>query len=205
MPSRDPRIDAYITKSPEYAQPILTHIREVVHGACPDVEETMKWSVPHFDYKGIMCAMAAFKGHCTFGFWKASLIPGLKPNANAGGDAMGHMGAIRSVKDLPPKKVLAGIVKEAMRLNEEGITVTKPKRAPKPEAPVPTELAAALSKHKKAKAVFDAFAPSHRREYIEWIAEAKRDETRAKRVEQAIEWIAEGKQRNWKYGAGAKN
>lgn len=199
MSTRDPRIDAYIAKSAEFARPILTHIRETVHAACPDVQETMKWSMPHFDHNGIMCAMAAFKQHCTFGFWKGSLIPGLQPNAANGGNAMGNLGTIRSLDDLPSQKVLTGYIREAARLNDEGISVKKPKRAPKPEAEVPKELAAALAKNRKAKAVFDAFAPSHRREYIQWIAEAKRDETRAKRVEQAIEWIAEGKQRNWKY------
>ena len=197
--SRDPRIDAYIAKSAPFAQPILTHMREVVHAACPDVEETMKWSMPHFDYKGMMCGMAAFKAHCSLGFWKASLIPGLKPNSANGGDAMGNLGCIRSLDDLPPKKVLAGYVKEAMRLNDEGITVAKAKKPTKPAAEVPPELAAALAKNRKAKAVFDAFPPSHRREYIDWIVDAKRDETRAKRIAQTVEWVAEGKQRNWKY------
>lgn len=199
MPSHDPRIDAYIARSATFAQPILMHIREVVHATCPGVQETMKWSMPHFDYHGIFCAMAAFREHCTFGFWKASLIPGLGPNSAHGGDAMGNLGRITSLKDLPPKRVLAGYIKEAMRLNEQGVTVQKRKTAPKPEATVPAELAAALGKNRKARATFEAFAPSHRREYVEWIAEAKRDETKAKRVTQAIEWLAEGKSRNWKY------
>lgn len=199
MGTRDPRIDAYIAKSADFAQPILTHIRETVHATCPDVQETMKWSMPHFDYHGIMCAMAAFKQHATFGFWKGSLIPGLGPNSANGGEAMGQLGRITSVKDLPSKKVLAGYIKEAMRLNENGETVVKKKKAPKPEVAVPPELAAALKKNRKASSVFEKFPPSHRREYIEWIADAKRDETKVKRVEQAIEWIAEGKSRNWKY------
>lgn len=197
--SRDPRIDAYIEKAAPFAQPILTHIRETVHAACPDVQETMKWSMPHFDHHGIMCGMAAFKAHCTFGFWKASLIPGLGPNSNNGGDSMGNVGRITSIEDLPAKKILVGYVKEAMRLNEEGIAVAKPRKSPKPEAEVPAGLATALAKNAKAKKAFAAFPPSHRREYVEWVTEAKREETRAKRIAQTVEWVADGKPRNWKY------
>jgi uncharacterized protein YdeI (YjbR/CyaY-like superfamily) len=199
MGTRDPRIDAYVAKSADFAKPILTHLREVVHSACPDCEETLKWSMPTFTYHGMLCGFAAFKEHASFNFWKASLIEGLEPNSNNGGESMGNFGRITSMKDLPSKKVLTGYIKEAMRLNEEGIKVEKPKKAVKPEAVVPAELKAALSKNKKARASFDAFSPSHRREYVEWITEAKREETRARRVTQAVEWIAEGKARNWKY------
>jgi uncharacterized protein YdeI (YjbR/CyaY-like superfamily) len=198
MPSRDPRIDAYIEKSADFAKPILRHLRDVVHEACPDVEEKMKWSFPHFDYKGMMCSMASFKEHCTFGFWKPELVLG--DAAKEGG--MGQFGRITSVKDLPAKKVLAGYVKKAMRLNDEGV---KPKRAQKSkmkkrDIDVPQDLVAALKKNAKARATFEAFSPSHRREYLEWITEAKREETRARRIAQAVEWMAEGKRRNWKYG-----
>jgi uncharacterized protein YdeI (YjbR/CyaY-like superfamily) len=198
MPSRDPRIDAYIEKSADFAKPILRHLRDVVHEACPDVEEKMKWSFPHFDYKGMMCSMASFKEHCTFGFWKPELVLG--DAAKEGG--MGQFGRITSVKDLPAKKVLAGYVKKAMRLNDEGV---RPKRAQKSkmkkrDIDVPQDLVAALKKNAKARATFEAFSPSHRREYLEWITEAKREETRARRIAQAVEWMAEGKRRNWKYG-----
>ena len=202
MGTRDPRVDAYIEKSADFARPILTHLREVVHDSCPDVEETMKWSMPFFDYNGVMCNMAAFKQHATFGFWKGSLIPGLAPNSNAGGDSMGNLGRLTSMKDLPSRKVLSGYVKAAMRLNAEGTVVQKPKRKPKPEAAVPPELAAALKKNKRAAATWEKFPPGHRREYATWVAEAKREETKAKRVAQAVEWIAEGKARNWKYEQG---
>jgi uncharacterized protein YdeI (YjbR/CyaY-like superfamily) len=199
MGTRDPRVDAYIAKSADFAQPILTHLREVVHAACPQVVETMKWSTPHFDYKGIMCAMAAFKEHAIFGFWKGSLIEGVAPNRNNGGEAMGNYGKLKSVKDLPSKRELTGFIKQAMKLNDDGVVVPKAKKAPKPEAKVPAELKAALSKNRKAVATWDAFPPSHRREYIEWITEAKRPETKDKRVAQTVEWVAEGKGRNWKY------
>lgn len=200
MGTRDPRIDAYIAKQKVFAKPILTHIREVVHAACPDVEETMKWSSPHFDYRGgMMCGMAGFKEHAIFGFWKGALIHGVRPNRNNGGEAMGNFGRLTSVKDLPSKRELTALIREAMRLNDEGVVVPKPKKTVKPEAVVPAELKAALSRNKKAAAQFEAFSPSHRREYVEWIDDAKRDETRVKRVAKAIEWIAEGKGRNWKY------
>jgi uncharacterized protein YdeI (YjbR/CyaY-like superfamily) len=196
MGTRDPRIDAYIAKSADFAKPILTHLREIVHSACPDVEETMKWSNPHFTYKGMLGGMAAFKEHCAFGFWKGSLI---LPKAGTE-KAAGHFGRITKVSDLPPKKVIVGYVKEAMRLNEEG--VKSPARAkPKVAKPivVPEALAAALKKNPKARATFEAFSPSHKREYTEWIADAKGDDTRQRRVASAIEWMAEGKSRNWKY------
>lgn len=197
MAKRDPRVDDYIEKSADFARPILRHLREVVHAGCPDVEETMKWSRPHFEYHGPMAFVGAFKEHCTFGFWKPELVLG----AAAAEGGMGHFGRIISVEDLPPKKVLVGYVKKAARLNEAGV---KPARASRPRKPkaelaVPDVLVAALRKNRKANGVWEAFAPSHRREYAEWIAEAKRDETRARRVAQAVEWIAEGKQRNWKY------
>jgi uncharacterized protein YdeI (YjbR/CyaY-like superfamily) len=196
MGTRDPRVDVYIAKQADFARPILTHLREVVHAACPDVEETMKWSSPFFMYHGTMCQMAAFKEHCAFGFWKGALVVG----RSSGDDdrAAGQFGRITSVKDLPPKTELTRYIKKAMQLNEEGVAVPKTKTA-RPQLPVPPELTAALAKNKKARARFDAFPPSHQREYSEWIGEAKREATRASRVEQAIEWIAEGKSRNWKY------
>ncbi|NUO39781.1 MAG: hypothetical protein HOQ17_02515 [Gemmatimonadaceae bacterium] len=200
MGTRDPRVDAYIAKQKEFAKPILTRIRDVVHAACPEVEETLKWSSPHFMYKGgMMCGMAGFKEHAIFGFWKGTLIDGVSPNRNNGGDAMGNFGKLTSVKDLPSKSTMTSLIKQAMKLNEQGITVPRPKRASRPEATVPAELQAALAKNKKAATHFAAFPPSHRREYVEWISEAKRDETKTKRVAQAVEWIAEGKGRNWKY------
>ena len=198
--TRDPRIDAYIAKQKDFAQPILSHIREVVHGACPDVEETLKWSAPHFMYKGSMMAgMAGFKEHAVFGFWKGKLIQGVSPNRNGGGEAMGNFGKLTSVKDLPSRRELTALIKQAMKLNEEGVTVPRAKKAAKPAAKVPPALQAALAKHKKAAAQFEAFSPSARREYIEWIADAKQEATRERRIAQAIEWIADGKGRNWKY------
>lgn len=194
MGKRDARIDAYIARSPDFAKPILTHIRTIVHQACPDVEETMKWSAPHFDYKGMMCGMAAFKQHATFGFWKASLILGGKMR-----DGAGQFGKLQKVSDLPSKNVLIGYIHKAMQLNDEGTKPVRPSRAKKPDIEVPDYVRKALTKNKKANTAFDAFSPSHRREYVEWITEAKTDATREKRLSTAIEWIAEGKSRNWKY------
>jgi uncharacterized protein YdeI (YjbR/CyaY-like superfamily) len=196
MGTRDPRVDAYIAKSADFAKPILTQIRETVHAACPDVEESLKWSMPFFSHRGPLMNMSAFKEHAAFGFWKGALVLG----RSAGDDerAMGQFGRITSVKDLPPKKELVALIKKAAKLNEEGVKVEK-KKVRRPELPVPSELTAALAKNEKAKAAFEAFPPSHKREYNEWIGEAKREETRVARVKQAVEWIAEGKARNWKY------
>lgn len=201
MATTDPRIDAYIAKSAPFAQPILTHLRKLVHKACPQAEEKMKWSMPHFDYKGeMMCSMAAFKQHCSFGFWKAALMKDPALMATAKSEvAMGHLGRITSLKDLPSDKQMIAYIKEAMKLNDEGIKVAKEKPAASKVVKTPTDLMAALKKNKKALANFEKYPPSHKKEYILWIEEAKREETRAKRIEQTVEWVAEGKQRNWKY------
>jgi uncharacterized protein YdeI (YjbR/CyaY-like superfamily) len=198
MAREDPRIDEYIAKSAEFARPILKHLRKVVHAGCPDVIETMKWSMPHFDYQGIMCGMAAFKQHCAFGFWKADLI--LAPGETAEKSGMGTFGCIRSLSDLPNEKTLIGYVKKAATLNEAGVKApgrTQPqKRKP---LPMPADFTAALKKNAKARKTFEDFSPSHRREYIEWITEAKREETRKERLAKSLNWLAEGKARNWKY------
>lgn len=196
MPTTDPRVDEYIANAAEFAQPILTHLREVIHAACPEVKETIKWSMPNFDYHGIMCNMAAFKQHCAFGFWKAELL--LAGEDDKGKEAMGQFGRITSVKDLPSKKVLTAYVKKAMKLNEAGVKVARPKAAPR-ELVVPDYFIAALEANPAAYEVFNKFSTSAKREYCEWLTEAKTEATRDKRMAQAVEWIAEGKQRNWKY------
>jgi uncharacterized protein YdeI (YjbR/CyaY-like superfamily) len=196
MGKKDPRVDAYIEKSAEFAKPILKHLRTVVHAACPEAEETMKWSFPHFDYKGeMMCSMASFKGHCAFGFWKGSLVLGDKATEGA----MGQLGRITSIEDLPSEKTLTSYVKKAAKLNDEGVKAERAPRRAKAAVEVPEDLTRALKKNKKALTAFEAFPPSHKREYVEWIVEAKGEDTRKRRLESAVEWIAEGKPRNWKY------
>ncbi len=194
----DSRIDAYIAKSADFAQPILKHLRGVVHNACPEAEETIKWGMPNFIYRGkILCIMAAFKQHCAFGLWR-----GTEAIDHVRDDAMGQFGRIVSLRDLPGKKALTGYLKQGMRTIEQAEAAPAPKSKPKaykPELSIPEDLAAALGKHPKAKQAFENFPPSHRREYIEWIVEAKREETRKRRLTQAIEWLADGKPRNWKY------
>jgi len=196
MGKRDPRVDAYITKSPDFAKPILTHIRELVHAACPPVEETLKWSVPAFMYKGNLCGMAAFKRHCMFGFWKGSLI--VDRSGKPVGVGMGQLKVTR-VEDLPPDKALTGYIKQAMKLNDDGVKTPRAVPKEKKSLVMPASLKQALAKNTKAMAAFEAFSPSHKREYVEWITEAKTEETRDRRIDRAIEWIGEGKARNWKY------
>lgn len=204
-----PAIDAYIAKAPAFAQPILEHLREVVHAAVPEVEETTKWSMPFFVYKGIILAnMAAFKEHCSFGIWKENVQPLMKPdvekrgkNADAGG-GMGSFGKVTALKDLPSKADLKKVLVEAARKIDAGERTknwTRPPKPAKPEAEVPAALAEALRKNRTAGENFKGMSASCRREYCDWIAEAKREETRDKRVATAVEWIAEGKSRNWKY------
>jgi uncharacterized protein YdeI (YjbR/CyaY-like superfamily) len=194
--TRDPRVDAYIGRQAEFARPILQHLRQAIHAACPEAEETLKWSMPAFMYKGqILASMAAFKAHATFGFWRAKEVLG---QTGAERDAMGQFGKLASVSDLPPDDVLAGLIRQAMAATEQG-RPARPKAAPKPELATPHDLSAALAANPAARATFDSFSPSARRDYVEWVVDAKRPETRAGRVTQAVEWMAEGKKRNWKY------
>jgi uncharacterized protein YdeI (YjbR/CyaY-like superfamily) len=201
MPAKDPRIDLYISKSAEFAQPILIHLRELVHFVCPDVQETIKWSFASFDYKGPMCSMASFNQHCAFRFWKALLMKDKTLVANAESEsAMGHYGKITSLKDLPSDKKIIAHIKEAMILNDKGIKLPPRKvTTAKKEIIVPVYFLNQLKKNKKAFTTFDGFSPSHKREYVEWITEAKTDETKNRRIATAIEWMSEGKSRNWKY------
>lgn len=204
MSTYDPRVDAYIEKAADFAKPILTHLRELIHTACPDVVETWKWSFPNFDYKGsTICSMGAFKQHCTFGFWKAAILEdpdGILTITDR--EAMGHLGKITSLKDLPKDAILKKYIKQAMTLNDKGIKVASRKVATekeKAELKTPADFAALLQQNKTAEKVFKDFSYSHRKEYIEWFDEAKTEATRTRRMTQALEWIAEGKGRNWKY------
>ncbi len=197
MVTTDRRIDAYIEKAQPFARPILEHLRAVVRGACPDVVETLKWGHPSFEYQGILCGMASFKAHCAFGFWKHELVVG-----KAGGkdkEAMGSFGRLTQVSDLPSKAVLARYVKQAMKLNEDGVKAVRAKTKPKRAIAMHPTFKAALAGNAKARKFFEAFSPSARKEYVEWIGEAKSEDTRERRLAQAMEWIAEGKKRNWKY------
>jgi uncharacterized protein YdeI (YjbR/CyaY-like superfamily) len=203
MSKPDPRVDAYIRKAAPFAQPILLHIRAIVHEACPDAVETMKWSRPFFDFNGPLCGMAAFKAHCSLHFWKGGNIVSADQRKEG---AMGQFGRITSVKDLPARRTLIAIVKKAAALNADGVRADWMERrvaarASRVATPVvvPADLAAALKKNRKAQATFDAFSPSHRREYVEWIEGAKRQDTRDRRLATAVAQMADGKSQNWKY------
>jgi uncharacterized protein YdeI (YjbR/CyaY-like superfamily) len=200
MGKKNADIDSYIARSAAFAQPILKKLRALYHKACPQIEETIKWGFPHFEYKGVVGSMAAFKQHAGFGFWKGGLMR----------DPEGLFKAVRSmtmsackitdVSELPPDRVLVAYIKEAVALNEQGVKLPKPKRTGKKKpVVVPDYFRAALERNKKALATFEAFSPSHQREYVEWVMEAKQEATRERRLATTLEWLAEGKSRNWKY------
>lgn len=203
MVAIDPRIDEYISKAADFAKPILTHLRNVVHTACPDVVETMKWAFPHFQYAGgILCSMAAFKQHCAFGFWLGSKMKDPDKLLAAAGErtAMGHFGQIKSLGDLPTDEILIKYIKEAMALNEDGVKITKKANpAVQKDIEVPSYFLDALKQRPAALTAFEKFSPSHKKEYVEWITEAKTEVTRSKRIANAVEWIGDGKSRHWKY------
>ena len=201
MGKKDKRVDAYIARSTGFAKPILVHLRKLVHSGCPEVEETIKWGFPHFDYYGIMCSMASFKQHCSFGFWKASLMTDPENRLSEVGEtAMGHFGRLTKLADLPSDKILIGYIREAAKLNEEGVKISrKPKFPEKKTLLVPDYFKQVLNKNKTALKTFEAFSYSNKKDYVEWVTEAKTEETREKRIATSIEWMAEGKSRNWKY------
>ncbi len=205
MAKKDKRVDAYIAQAAPFAQPILRHFRKLMHEASTDVDETIKWGFPHFDCQGMCCSMAAFKEHCAVGFWKASLMKDphkLFTVARSEANSMGHLGKLKSLSDLPDDKILLAYMKEAVKLNVTGVN-----RPPRPKAAdvekkalaVPPWFVKALKQNKEASFWFEKFSPGKRNEYISWLTEAKTEETRSRRLDQAIEWIAEGKIRNWKY------
>jgi len=207
----DARVDGYLDAVAPFATPILIRLRGLVHKACPEIEETMKWSRPFFVHHGaILCNMSAFKEHCSFGFWVTEIGDALREAGVWKDGASGSLGRITSVKDLPPDAVMVELIQKAAAFVDGGGAVSKlaasraekkgaARKAVKPPVEVPEDLAAMLGKNKRAAAVFAGFSPSCKREYTEWIAEAKRAETREKRIATAVEWIAEGKERNWKY------
>jgi uncharacterized protein YdeI (YjbR/CyaY-like superfamily) len=193
MANKDPRVDAYIKKAQPFARPVLTHLRKLVHKARPDMEESIRWGSPFFDHKGMVCFMAAFKTHAVFGFWKGKLLFGKEHTG-----AMGHFGRLTSVRDLPSDKQMIGYVRKAAELNERGLKRKRPARGTQ-KVTVPADLKAALAKNAKAGKTFENFSYSHKKEYVDWITDAKREETRTKRLKLAIQWLAQGKPQNWKY------
>ena len=199
MGKKDKRVDAYIAKSAPFAQPILNHLRELVHKSCHEIQETIKWGMPSFDYKGPFCSMASFKEHSVFGFWKAALMKDADKMKDNQQNAMGHAGKIKSIADLPPDKILMSWIKEVAKLNDEGVKLPPRKKTEKQDLVIPDYFTKALNKNTKALKAFEAFSPSHKREYIEWITDAKTEETRNRRMDTAFEWMAECKGRNWKY------
>ena len=201
---RSTAVDEYIAAAATFAKPILTHIRELVHKALPDVEEDIKWSMPFFLYNGLMIGnMASFKQHCSFGIWGKEGPANLRKDGVYDREAMGQLGKLTSVKDLPKDSEFIKYLRAAAAEIDTGARTqnySRPKpTTPKPPPEIPPALTAALKKNRIAAGHFAAMAPGCQREYCEWISEAKRDETREKRVATAVEWIAEGKRRNWKY------
>ena len=200
METFDKRVDAYIEKSAEFAKPILNHLRHLIHTASPEITETIKWSFPHFDYKGTVCHFASFKQHCAFGFWKASLLPDpdniLEDNRSS---AMSQFGRITSLAELPTDEVLIKYIRNAVVLNETGVKLPPKKKTTAAEVEVPAYFREELSKNSLAESNFEGFSNSHKKEYLEWLAEAKTEATRQKRMETALLWLSEGKSRNWQY------
>lgn len=201
MGQKNQQVDAYIAKSAAFSRPILIHFRDLVHKTCPEVIETVKWGMPHFEYQGVLCNMAAFKAHCSFGFWKASLMAdsynlfSLAANAS-----MGHLGKITTLEDLPSDEILIEYITEAVVLNKTGIKGPgKTKKTETKDLLIPDYFIDTLKENPLAFKTFESFSYTNKKEYLDWVTEAKREETRNKRLDTAMEWMSQGKVRNWKY------
>ena len=194
-PEKSKEVDAYIAGAPEFARPILTRIRNAFHAGCPELEEGLKWGAPHFTYHGLLGGMAAFKGHVGFGFWRSKEMKDPQKIFSRAPKASSMHVKVEKLADLPKKDVLVAYVKQAAALNDTGAKT----RASKVVVEMPPELKTLLGKHPKARATFDGLAPSKQRDYTEWIAEAKREATREKRLAQTLELLEAGKERHWKY------
>ncbi|MCB9876458.1 MAG: YdeI/OmpD-associated family protein [Planctomycetes bacterium] len=192
----DPRVDDYLAAAAEWARPILTELRARVHRACPGVVETIKWRRPAFELGGLIGGMSEFKEYCSFGFWQEKALLEAGDEAEAVIEACGK---ITTLKQLPGKAAFARVLKLALQRNQAGGKLPRSKAKRHPPLEVPADLAAALARDEAAKEHFDAFAPSYRRDYIEWITGAKKDATRQTRIAQAVEWLRDGKKRHWKY------
>jgi uncharacterized protein YdeI (YjbR/CyaY-like superfamily) len=200
MAKKNPSFDTYIKVAEPFARPILSHLRKLVHTACPEVEESIKWGFPHFEYKGVICSMAAFKKHCAFGFWKSVIMSDPEKIMEVKDRvAMGNFQRITSLSDLPSDKILIAYIKEAKKLNEDAVKLPTRKKDVTKKLVVPTNFMKALKQNGDAWRNFEKFSYSNKKEYVEWIEEAKTEPTREKRIETAVEWISEGKSRNWKY------
>ncbi len=201
MEQYDSRVDAYIAKAAPFAKPILEYIRTLVHETSPQITENIKWGFPFFEYKGVLCNMAAFKQHCSFGFWKVSLLNDPSHSLMTGDTSAGSLGQLTTIADLPSKEILVDFILQAIALNENEVKVPAKKAPAEKKATIetPDYFLDFLADHPNAKLTFESFSPSHKREYVEWIVEAKTDVTRLKRMQTAIEWMIEGKSRNWKY------
>lgn len=197
MKNANPKVDAYIDKAAPFAQPILKKIRALMHKACPEITEEIKWGAPAFMHEGIVSGMVAFKAHVRFSFWRGKEME--DPDGLFENDGASFMNCEKfaDAKDLPADKVMIKYIKAAVALNASDIK--KPKPAKRKAIAVPDYFKKALATNAKAKKTFENFSPSCQREYVEWITEAKREATREKRIATALEWMAEGKDKNWKY------
>jgi hypothetical protein len=211
QPHHDPRVDAYIARSADFARPILETLRAVVHAACPEIRETIKWGCPSFELTGMVFGMAAFKRHAKWGFWRGQELDLPKSLfTETSGDDPRWM-KVTSIQELPSDRTLTRLVKQAAKLDAEVAAGLAPKTGTAASkavgkklvrtVKVPRDLKAklAMKKHAAARKTFDAFPFSARRDYVEWLETAKRPETRDKRLATTLAWLAEGKRRNWKY------
>ena len=171
----------------------------MIHEGCPAATETIKWRFPFFEYHGVLCGLAAFKAHCSMFFWRDIDVGTLLEKPSTGDMRVGRLEKVTSLADLPKESVLLACVRAAVEQRDAPKSKTKRARKPAKELPVPADLKKALAANAKAAATFKNFAPSHRRAYLEWIAEAKQPATREKRLQTTIEWLREGKPQNWKY------
>src|SRR5438270_1264994 len=175
-----------LANAPEGTRPILVRLRRIFRQASPKLEEAIKWGVPCYLFKGPVGGFAAYKQHVSWGLWKSRALN--DPEGLLGRGVSVMAGKITKVSEIPPAAKIIALIEQVIALNEAGIKSPKP-----PEPELPADFAAAMKKAGKAARHYAAFTPARKWQYVNWVTQAKRAETRAKRIEIAVERIGEGK------------
>lgn len=188
-------ITAYIEKATPEFKEVMIALRSVLNNPNFDIKEDWKWGAPNFNNEGMICWLAHFRNHVGMNFFKGTLI---KDKYNLFTHYREEKGnrqlKFSDINQIIPEQI-EYYIEEAIKLNQENIKVVKKEI----DTSLPLDLETELNNNPKAKMFFESLAPSYKRDYIEWIEEAKREATRTKRLATTMEWLSEGKKKNWKY------
>jgi hypothetical protein len=189
------QINQYMAELPEWQRRMLVRLRQLIHEAAPEVEEAWRWDKPHFDNAGIMVGLCAFKEHVAVWFHKGALLKDTKKlfEATARTEEKGMRAYKLHEGDKINEAAFLDLVKQAVAVNDKGTKLREAKPTKKALV-VPEDLEQVLRKDPTAWANWEAFPVGHRRAYVEWVTDARQEETRKRRIAQSLEKIREGEQ-----------